>query len=71
MLGDAPGDMKAAKANDVLFYAINPGAEVQSWKRFHDEAFDKFMNGQYTGEYEDKVIAEFEGYLPENPPWQK
>ena len=71
MLGDAPGDMKAAKANGVLFYAINPGAEVESWKRFHDEAFDKFMAGQYPGEYEDKVIAEFEGYLPENPPWQK
>jgi len=71
MIGDAPGDMKAAKANGVLFYAINPGDEVESWKRFHDEAFDKFISGQYAGEYEEKVIAEFDAYLPELPPWEK
>jgi hypothetical protein len=70
MVGDAPGDMKAAKANDALFYPINPGDEVKSWKRFCDEAFDKFINGQYAGEYEDKVIAEFDAYLPELPPWE-
>ncbi len=27
MIGDAPGDLKAAKANNMLFYPINPGAE--------------------------------------------
>jgi len=71
MVGDAPGDMKAAKANNALFYPINPGDEIQSWKRFHDEAFDKFINGEYTGNYEKKLIAEFDGYLPELPPWEK
>ena len=71
MIGDAPGDMKAAKANNVLFYPINPGHETQSWKRFHDEAFDKFINEQYAGEYEEKVIAEFDEYLPSTPPWEK
>ena len=69
MIGDAPGDMKAAKANDVLFYPINPGDEINSWKRFHDEAFDKFINGQYAGQYEGKLIAEFDSYLPQTPPW--
>ncbi len=71
MVGDAPGDMKAAKANDALFYPINPGDEVESWKRFHDEAVDKFINGEYAGDYEQKVIAEFDAYLPELPPWEK
>ena len=71
MVGDAPGDMKAAKVNDALFYPINPGDEARSWKRFHDEAFDKFINGEYAGEYEEKVIAEFDAYLPETPPWEK
>jgi phosphoglycolate phosphatase-like HAD superfamily hydrolase len=71
MIGDAPGDMKAAKANDALFYPINPGNEVESWKRFHDEAFDKFINGQYAGDYEAKLIAEFDECLPERPPWEK
>jgi len=71
MIGDAPGDMKAAKANDALFYPINPGDEIESWKRLHDEAFDKFVNGEYAGRYEEKLIAEFDSYLPELPPWKK
>jgi len=69
MIGDAPGDMKAAKANDVLFYPVNPGDEIKSWKRFHDEAFDKFITGRYAGKYEEKLIAEFDSYLPQTPPW--
>ncbi len=69
MLGDAPGDMKAAKTNGVLFYSINPGDEDNSWKRFHDEAFDKFMNGQYAGDYENKIITEFNKCLPDHPNW--
>jgi phosphoglycolate phosphatase-like HAD superfamily hydrolase len=71
MVGDAPGDMKAAKVNNALFYPINPGDEIQSWKRFHDEAFDKFIKGEYSGNYEKKLIAEFDAYLPELPPWEK
>jgi phosphoglycolate phosphatase-like HAD superfamily hydrolase len=71
MIGDAPGDMKAARANDALFFPINPGNEIESWKRFHGEAFDKFISGEYAGEYEEKLIAQFDSYLPELPPWQQ
>ncbi len=70
MIGDAPGDMKAAKANGVLFYPINPGHEEDSWERFHNEAMDKFFNEEYEGAYEDSLILEFESYLPEIPPWK-
>jgi phosphoglycolate phosphatase-like HAD superfamily hydrolase len=69
MVGDAPGDLKAAKANDALFYPILPGNEVESWKRFHDEVFDKFINGAYASGCEAKLIAEFDRRLPEDPPW--
>jgi len=69
MIGDAPGDMKAAKQNNALFYPVNPGGEAASWKRFHDEAFDKFINEQYAGQYESKLVDEFEQCLPEKPPW--
>jgi phosphoglycolate phosphatase-like HAD superfamily hydrolase len=71
MVGDAPGDMKAARANDALFYPINPGNEIESWKRFHNEAFDRFIKGRYAGKYEEKLIAEFDKCLPEKPPWEK
>jgi len=71
MIGDAPGDMQAAQANDALFYPINPGREDESWERFYKEAFDKFIASEYAGEYEAKVIAEFEKLLPAVPPWEK
>jgi len=71
MIGDAPGDMEAAGANDALFYPINPGDEIESWKRFCNEAFGKFISGEYAGEYEEKLIKKFDSYLPELPPWQQ
>jgi phosphoglycolate phosphatase-like HAD superfamily hydrolase len=71
MIGDAPGDMKAARANDALFYPINPGHEDESWERFFHEAFDKFVAQEYAGEYEAKVVAEFERLLPDVPPWKE
>ncbi len=70
MVGDAPGDMKAAKANGVLFFPILPGDEDIAWKRFYDEALERFINGTYAGEYEASLIAEFDTYLPELPPWK-
>ena len=45
--------------------------EDASWKLFCEEAFDKFLKGTYKGEYQDKLIAEFERRLPEVPPWKK
>lgn len=69
LVGDAPSDQRAAKANNALFYPVNPGGEEASWKRFHDEALGRFFKGQYAGAYEKKLIAEFESRLPEKPPW--
>lgn len=71
LIGDAPGDLEAAKSVGVLFYPINPGDEERSWKRFHDEIFEKFLNGAYAGECETRLIAKFKKRLPANPPWQK
>lgn len=70
MIGDAPGDMKAAQANGALFYPVNPGAEAASWKRFEAEAADRLFAGTFAGDYQNALIEEFMGYLPENPPWK-
>jgi len=70
MIGDAPGDMKAARANDAMFFPVNPGHEEESWARFHQEAGPKFLAGEYTREYEAQLVAEFDKLLPETPPWQ-
>ncbi len=71
MIGDAPGDMKAARANNASFYPINPGHEDESWRRFHEEALDKFVSGEYQGSYEDGLIQEFDALLPDTPPWKQ
>jgi phosphoglycolate phosphatase-like HAD superfamily hydrolase len=70
MIGDAPGDLDAARSNGVLFYPVNPGHEEASWERFYTESLDKFFNGKYKGEYENSLIEEFEKYLPEKPKWK-
>jgi phosphoglycolate phosphatase-like HAD superfamily hydrolase len=71
MIGDAPGDLDAARGNAALFYPINPGDEDASWERFYKVAFDIFIHGDYAGEYESKLVTEFDAYLPENPPWKR
>ncbi len=69
MIGDAPGDFKAAKGNNALFYPINPGKEEKSWERFHNEALDRFFAGKYAGDYEKELVKEFDACLPEKPNW--
>jgi phosphoglycolate phosphatase-like HAD superfamily hydrolase len=71
MIGDAPGDMNAARANGALFYPINPGHEEESWERFYREAVNGFLAGNYAGEYEASLIAEFDKLLPQTPPWKR
>jgi phosphoglycolate phosphatase-like HAD superfamily hydrolase len=70
MIGDANGDLKAAKSNGVLFFPVNPGKEEASWERLYTEGMDRFFAGTYKGDYEDKLIKEFETYLPEHPHWK-
>jgi phosphoglycolate phosphatase-like HAD superfamily hydrolase len=69
MIGDAPGDYKAAAANQCLFYPINPGHEEASWKRFLEEGIDRFLNGTFAGSYQQALLAEFDRCLPEKPSW--
>jgi phosphoglycolate phosphatase-like HAD superfamily hydrolase len=69
MIGDAPGDFKAARANQALFYPINPGREEKSWHLLFHEALDRFFAGTYAGDYEAGLVAEFDSCLPEQPNW--
>ena len=69
MIGDAPGDRKAAEATGCLFYPVCPGHEEESWDRLCNEALEKFFNGAYAGAYQAERIREFEALLPDQPPW--
>ena len=70
MLGDAPGDLVAAKYNGVLFYPICPDEEARSWADFR-EVIDAFINVKYAGGLEGEKIAYFEKLLPKEPDWKE
>ena len=70
MIGDALGDLEAARANHALFFPINPGHEEQSWEMFYKEGVHKFLAGEYAGSYEAALIERFESFLPSTPPWK-
>ena len=69
MVGDAPGDFKAAEANGCLFFPINPGREEVSWQRLYEEGIEQFLGGTFAGEYQRKLLEEFNELLPDRPPW--
>jgi len=70
MIGDALGDLEAGRANNTLFFPINPGHEEASWERFYKEGIQKFTSGEFVGAYEASLMADFEKLLPATPPWQ-
>lgn len=70
MIGDAPGDLEAARANDALFFPICPDQEAESWAAFA-QCMDAFLNGSYAGAMEAKQIAHFETLLPDEPAWKR
>lgn len=59
MVGDAPGDLKAAEKNGVFFYPILVGREEFSWQRLRCEAVNKLTDGSFAGEYQEKLKREF------------
>ncbi len=69
-IGDAPGDLKAAQANGVLFYPVIPGREIESWAEFLNTALDRFLGGTYDDEYQAFLIKEFTESLPDIPSWE-
>ncbi|MCC5846329.1 MAG: HAD hydrolase-like protein [Verrucomicrobia bacterium] len=70
ILGDAPGDLKAARETGVCFYPIIPGREAECWRQLLCEDMDRFFRGEYRGTRETELIATFEAVLNHPPPWQ-
>lgn len=68
MIGDGGGDLKAAIANNGLFYPTPPGKEKEAWDNFPD-AFQRFIKREYKGEFEDKLLDQFKESLLISPPW--
>ena len=70
MVGDAPGDLRAARSVNAHFFPVSPGREEESWQRLQDEGLARFFAGTYAGAYEAALVQEFQALLPEQPPWE-
>lgn len=71
MIGDAPGDLKAAREVGVRFFPVDPGHEEASWALFFREAYSRFLAGTYDKEYEARLVERFNTLLPDKPGWTK
>lgn len=69
MIGDAPGDLEAARAFGCRFYPIIPGEEEASWAIFNSSVYNAFINHAFSTEEEARYIEAFEHRLPNTPPW--
>jgi len=63
MIGDAPGDAKAAQENGVLYYPILAGNETASWKQLREEAFPRLIENRFGEAYQKQLIEAFEKNL--------
>ena len=63
MVGDAVGDLNAAKENDVLFYPVIPRDEIESWRKFNTDIGQRFIEKRYKGIEENLSIDQFEKVL--------
>jgi phosphoglycolate phosphatase-like HAD superfamily hydrolase len=71
MVGDAPGDLKAARSSGACFFPIVPGDEEASWERLHGEGLERFQRGAYEGAYEEALVQAFLKKLPAAPTWKR
>lgn len=63
MIGDSPGDLAAAQQNGVAFYPILVGEEAKSWEELANSVGKAFVEGHFTEENHEQVIAQFWGNL--------
>jgi len=70
IIGDAPGDLKAAQNINALFYPILPSKEQESWSEFNKVGYKHFIEHSYDGEYQASKINKFKSTLKSEPPWK-
>lgn len=65
MVGDAPGDRKAAEENGVMFYPILADQEAHSWCSLRETVISRFLEGRYEGVMEQELKKTFHQNLEE------
>ena len=68
MVGDAPGDLSAARSAGVFFFPILVKKEGESWESFRREGLARLTTGSFAGGYQQRLIREFEENLQKPQP---
>lgn len=63
MIGDAPGDEKAAGINGILFFPVLVKRERKSWEKFRTAVFPAFIRGECDAGMQDGWTEEFHSNL--------
>jgi len=67
VVGDAMGDLEAARSADASFFPIVPGREEECWELFLAEGLSRFAAGERSPGR--GLLADFLDALPVDPPW--
>lgn len=63
LVGDAPGDMQAARDAGVGFFPILPGDEAASWKRLREEGLPRLFEERFDADYQSGLDVAFDSAL--------
>lgn len=66
VVGDAPGDLEAARTNGAAFYPVIPGREEESWNELSSTFLPRFA----VREPARGPVAAFLAALPSEPAWR-
>lgn len=59
MVGDAPGDERAARDNGVRYFPILAGHECDSWIQLRQEMLPRLMEDLFDDEYQEYLLKKF------------
>jgi len=69
VVGDAMGDLDAARGSGAAFFPVIPGREEACWEELADRGLERFIAGERSPS--DRLLGDFLAALPATPPWKK
>lgn len=69
VVGDAMGDLDAARGSGAAFFPVIPGREEACWDELVEKGIERFAAGERSPS--DRLLGDFLAALPVTPPWKK
>jgi len=69
MIGDAPAITRRPWPMGPCSFRQSGRGRIQL-EALVGRGLNRFFDGTFAGKYQDELLAEFDRYLPEQPPWK-